>query len=389
MPSILNTKARRVLRYLNKHGFSNIKLTIYIMKDKSSLEQVVKLEQYFIDSLKPNLNVDLVAKLDDITNAILPNFNSYPLVFILSVLLVLCLVGINIMFNMANSMNITSTLDSVLFSPGYSVMFLVISPLFNKSNKGSSKNKEIITPVAVYSGDGIKLATKENKGKSGVYRWVNTLTGDTYVGSAVDLSKRFSVYFSQKSVKEVLSRSKSNILSAILKYDYSNFKLEILEYCESSQTIVREQHYLNLLCPEYNILSIASSTLGRLHSEETILKISNSLRGKSIPELVKQKMSLSRQGKVFSDETKKILSELRMGKDSPFLGKQHSADTRIKMSEALGSKIEVFNKNTLETTIYSSNYKAAEAIGCSESTIRYWLKQNRPYKGKYLFKKVN
>ena len=61
MPSILKTKARRVLRYLNKHGFSNIKLTIYIMKDNSSLEQVVELEQHFIDSLKPNLNVDLVA----------------------------------------------------------------------------------------------------------------------------------------------------------------------------------------------------------------------------------------------------------------------------------------------------------------------------------------
>jgi len=61
MPSILNTKARRVLRYLNKYGFSNIKLTIYIMKDESSLEQVVELEQHFIDSLKPNLNVDLVA----------------------------------------------------------------------------------------------------------------------------------------------------------------------------------------------------------------------------------------------------------------------------------------------------------------------------------------
>ena len=61
MPSILNTKARRVLRYLNKYGFSNIKLTIYIMKEESSLEQVVELEQHFIDSLKPNLNVDLVA----------------------------------------------------------------------------------------------------------------------------------------------------------------------------------------------------------------------------------------------------------------------------------------------------------------------------------------
>ena len=30
MPSILNTKARRVLRYLNKHGFNEIMLTIYI-----------------------------------------------------------------------------------------------------------------------------------------------------------------------------------------------------------------------------------------------------------------------------------------------------------------------------------------------------------------------
>ena len=61
MPSILNTKARRVLRYFNKYGFSNIKLTIYIMKDTSNLEEVVGLEQHFIDTLKPNLNVDLVA----------------------------------------------------------------------------------------------------------------------------------------------------------------------------------------------------------------------------------------------------------------------------------------------------------------------------------------
>jgi hypothetical protein len=61
MPSILKTKARRVLRYLNKYGFSNIKLTIYIMSENSSLEEVVGLEQHFIDTLKPNLNVDLVA----------------------------------------------------------------------------------------------------------------------------------------------------------------------------------------------------------------------------------------------------------------------------------------------------------------------------------------
>jgi len=61
MPSILETKARRVLRFFNKYGFSNIKLTIYIMNENSSLEQVVELEQHFMNTLKPNLNVDPVA----------------------------------------------------------------------------------------------------------------------------------------------------------------------------------------------------------------------------------------------------------------------------------------------------------------------------------------
>jgi hypothetical protein len=61
MPSILKTKARRVLRYFNKYGFENTNLTIYIMDENSTLNEVVKLEQYFIDELKPSLNVDLVA----------------------------------------------------------------------------------------------------------------------------------------------------------------------------------------------------------------------------------------------------------------------------------------------------------------------------------------
>lgn len=53
MPSILKTKARRVLRYLKKYGFTNLKLTIYIMDNSASIEQVVELEQHFIDSLNP------------------------------------------------------------------------------------------------------------------------------------------------------------------------------------------------------------------------------------------------------------------------------------------------------------------------------------------------
>lgn len=61
MPSILKTKSRRVLRYFNKYGFGNANLTIYIMNENSSLNEVVKLEQYFINTLNPSENVDLVA----------------------------------------------------------------------------------------------------------------------------------------------------------------------------------------------------------------------------------------------------------------------------------------------------------------------------------------
>lgn len=61
MPSILNGKARRVLRYLNKYGFSDIKWTIFIKDEKSSLEKAKGLKQHFTDNLKPLLNVDLIA----------------------------------------------------------------------------------------------------------------------------------------------------------------------------------------------------------------------------------------------------------------------------------------------------------------------------------------
>jgi hypothetical protein len=62
MPSILKTKARRVLKYFNENGFSNIKLTLFIMKEESDLNQLIELEQDFINNLNPNLNVDLIAK---------------------------------------------------------------------------------------------------------------------------------------------------------------------------------------------------------------------------------------------------------------------------------------------------------------------------------------
>ena len=51
----------------------------------------------------------------------------------------------------------------------------------------------------------------------------------------------------------------SIIYRALLKNGYSNFSLEILEYCSPENVILREQYYMDLLKPDYNILKTAGS----------------------------------------------------------------------------------------------------------------------------------
>lgn len=66
------------------------------------------------------------------------------------------------------------------------------------------------------------------------------------------------------------------IEKALLKHGYSNFKgraSEILEYCDKDEVLSREQYYLDLLKPEYNVLKKAGSSLGFTHSEETKAKM--------------------------------------------------------------------------------------------------------------------
>lgn len=74
-----------------------------------------------------------------------------------------------------------------------------------------------------------------------------------------------------------------NICKALLKDDYSNFSLSILEYCESNKCLEREQYYIDLFKPEYNILQITGLSLGYKHTEEAIAKIVATNKGRKSP----------------------------------------------------------------------------------------------------------
>lgn len=68
---------------------------------------------------------------------------------------------------------------------------------------------------------------------------------------------------------------------ALLKYGYAEFRLEILEYCPSSIVLDREQFYIDKLNPEYNILKIAGSNLGYIHSEASLKLMSEASRSRN------------------------------------------------------------------------------------------------------------
>ena len=134
-----------------------------------------------------------------------------------------------------------------------------------------------IVPIKTYSNAERDkfILYKDNNNKSGIYRWNNLITNKSYIGSAKSIRGRFSIYYSTNSVHILriskLAEGSSAIYSAILKYGYENFSIDILEYCDISILIEREQYYIDLLEPsldlvteyrgqrEYNILKIAYS----------------------------------------------------------------------------------------------------------------------------------
>lgn len=104
-----------------------------------------------------------------------------------------------------------------------------------------------------------------------MYRWVNLISGKTYIGSSANLGRRFTDYYSYNYI--INSKSVMLIHKALLKYSYSGFKLEIIEYCNKDDLLNREQYYFSLFKPEYNIYQRAGSPLGYKHTKETMAKL--------------------------------------------------------------------------------------------------------------------
>jgi group I intron endonuclease len=224
-----------------------------------------------------------------------------------------------------------------------------------------------VSPVAVYNNADLQkdLAIKENKGIAGVYRWVNKESGKSYVGSSVDLSKRFRKYYSYNHIADTMRNMA--IDRALLKYGYSSFQLEILEYCDSTgvSLLEREQFYLDLLKPEYNILSKAGSSLGYKHTEETLEKF--------------------RARKLTPEQKAKLLGHLSKLNASGLTSERRATLSARMVAfnvSAKGKKLVFTNIETQEITTFLSMRDAASEMKISRNTIVKYLKSKELF-GKY------
>lgn len=176
---------------------------------------------------------------------------------------------------------------------------------------------QLRTPVKVYDnttqyknmyGD----LPEENN--TGIYEIRNITNGRIYIGSAVNISKRWREHLRQLETNRHHSKFMGRCWN---KHGKDAFVFRVLENCCKEDLISKEQYYIDKLKPEYNTAQIAGSQLGYKHSKET----------------------------------RKKMSESRLKDFSPMTGKHHTEETRSKISATkTGVKLGKYNKDRVEKT---------------------------------------
>jgi group I intron endonuclease len=255
----------------------------------------------------------------------------------------------------------------------------------------------------------------ENKGKGGVYMWTHKATGKRYIGSSLDLRRRFSEYF---NVNRLLRASSMRINLAILKYGYSAFSLEILVYCDTSELMREEKHWIDHLNPEYNILKEPGSPNrgnGWKHSEDAIRNMKEAQQNRS--PVVRTNMSKAQfycQEVIVTDlvtgtkttyhairaaakglniDYRYIYHFLNLKQTRPVLDRytfelvgDQAERSRVQPTSI---QVEVIDLETDQKNVYPTIGLAAKSLGSRQSSVSTYLcgKKLSPFKGRYIITK--
>lgn len=135
----------------------------------------------------------------------------------------------------------------------------------------------------------------------GVYVIRHLSSSRSYVGSSVDVKRRWRQH---KASFLRGDHPAEYLMRTFRKYGESSFEFLLLE--ETDNLVERENHWIKVLSPEFNIAPVAGSVLGIKRSVETRKKLSLALRGKP-------KDGSGRRGKKLSQSHIASLARAKIG----------------------------------------------------------------------------
>lgn len=268
---------------------------------------------------------------------------------------------------------------TVLPSQRYAVITRFCSNLSNKLNEqggfaaGNQDNTLNLKAVKIYNSlkeDRVNII-KEQRDKSGVYCLINKVNGHSYVGSSINLASRMRNYLNKAFLS---SKENANmpITKSLLKYDYSNFSLLILEYAKPEFLTSRETFYITQVIPYYNVLKQGYSSLGYTHTEET---------KKLLSELAKNR--------THSDKTKGLIARAVTGENNPFYNKSHSIESKIRIIEANSYySVYVYNSFKELLVIFPSVKTLAKLIKSNHPTLVKVIKEQTIFRGEWYLQNI-
>ena len=161
--------------------------------------------------------------------------------------------------------------------------------------------------------------------KSGIYKISFDKNRLFYIGGTVDLMKRKSNHLYELNKKNHYNRKLQNAYNK-----HGMFDFEILENCSKNSLIKREQHYLDTMKPNLNILKFAFSSRGYKHKKETIDLLKEDAKRKAKCSDWKKKVSKGWFKKGHKIQQTKESIEKRVKK---FKGYKHTEEAKEKMSK--------------------------------------------------------
>lgn len=176
---------------------------------------------------------------------------------------------------------------------------------------------------------------------SGIYEIRNIENGKRYIGSTVSMSRRWVLH---KVLLKLNKHHSQHLQNSYNKYGKDCFVFEVIEECDRHLLMEREQYYIDIMKPEYNMSPTATSVLGLKHTAEarahmSAAQIGNTHnRGRKHTDEARRNMSLSQignkknLGRIFTKEDREKISSSTKGKN---LGRKFTQEHKDKISNAL------------------------------------------------------